>query len=82
MRDLGARPLHRVKGRPALVRRLRGLLLAVHRFGRARATTPDDRAWTAHVLDVLTAALDVADTRPSSDARGAWRAASGQGTPR
>lgn len=63
MTALGARPLHRVKGRPALVRSLRSLLLRVHRFGRARATTADDRVWTARVLDQLLAALAVADPR-------------------
>ena len=64
MRDIGARPIHRVKGRPALVRRLRGLLLAVHRYGRARALTADDRHWCACVLDALTAAVETADQRP------------------
>ena len=59
--NIGARPLHRVKGRPALTRRLRGLLIAVHRFSRARATTDADRRWTARMLDALTAALAVAD---------------------
>jgi hypothetical protein len=31
------RIVHRVKGRPVLLKRLRALLLAVHRFGRGRA---------------------------------------------
>ncbi len=64
MTALGARPLHRIRGRPALVRRLRGLLVAVHRFGRARAITPEDRHWTARVLDGLTAVVETADPRP------------------
>jgi hypothetical protein len=59
--EIGAKPIHRVKGRPALVRRLRGLLLAVHRYGRARATTADDHQWTARMLDALTVAVTVAD---------------------
>ena len=44
MRELdGRRLLSRVKGRPALERRLRGLLVAVHRFDRSRAVSRDDR---------------------------------------
>jgi hypothetical protein len=39
-----------VKGRPVLLRRLRGLLLAAHRFGRARATSLDDRRWSARLV--------------------------------
>lgn len=61
MSGINACVVHRVKGRAALTRRLRALLVAVHRFGRARATTPDDLQWTAHLLDTLTAALDAAD---------------------
>lgn len=60
MRDLG-RLLSRVKGKPALVRSLRGLLIRVHRFGRARATSDADRFWTARLIDALEAALEVAD---------------------
>ena len=57
MSGMDIRPTHRVKGRAALTKRLRGLLLAVHRFGRARATSDDDRRWTARLLDTLTDAL-------------------------
>lgn len=57
MPEIGARPLHRVKGRPVLVRRLRGLLVAAHRFARARATSADDRLWAARCIDVLTDAV-------------------------
>ena len=67
MSGIDVRPVHRVKGRPALVRRLRGLLLAVHRFGRCRAATDADRRWTAAVLDALAAALAVADTDQRGD---------------
>ena len=51
----------RIKGRPALVRSLRGLLLRVHRFGRGRARTPQDMQWAARVLDSLYAALATAE---------------------
>lgn len=64
MRELlGVHQPSRVRGRPALVRRLRGLLLAVHRYGRHRATTPAECLWAARLIDSLTAALDVADPR-------------------
>ncbi|MGE4084606.1 MAG: hypothetical protein AB7H93_16510 [Vicinamibacterales bacterium] len=56
-------------GRPALTRRLRGLLLAAHRFGRHRATTDADRRWTARLLDALTVALETADRGPDHEAR-------------
>jgi hypothetical protein len=61
MTDIGFRPQTRVKGRPALTRRLRGLILAVHRYGRHRARTPGERIWTARLLDRLQAALGDAD---------------------
>ena len=64
MSGINAPVIHRIKGKAALVRRLRGLLLAVHRFGRGRARTHEDTLWTARVLDALQAALDVADPRP------------------
>lgn len=55
MRELDSRRTpSRVTGRAALTRRLRGLLLAVHRFGRCRATTEADRRWAARVIDELT----------------------------
>ena len=55
------RLVSRVKGRPALERRLRALVIAVHRFGRQRARTVEDLQWTARVLDALSAALDGSD---------------------
>jgi hypothetical protein len=61
MPDIGAKPVHRVKGRPALLRRLRGLLVAAHRFGRARAVTPDDRLWSARLVDALTHTVATCD---------------------
>ncbi len=61
MRELDARPVHRVKGRPALLRRLRGLLVAAHRFGRHRATSPAERLWAARLVDGLTTTVGVCD---------------------
>jgi hypothetical protein len=57
MRDVDGRTvrvLHRVKGRPVLERRAAGLLRAVHRFARARATSGADREWAARCIDRLT----------------------------
>jgi hypothetical protein len=51
----------RVKGRPALVKRLRRLALAVERYGRHRATSRDDLLWAGTVLAGLLAALADAD---------------------
>lgn len=47
----------RVVGRPALERRIRLLLIAVHRYGRARARTRDELHWAARTIDGLTALL-------------------------
>ena len=47
----------RVTGRAQIVRRLRLLLVAVHRFGRGRARTRADQRWAALVIDGLTALL-------------------------
>jgi hypothetical protein len=51
----------RIKGKPAMVRSLRGLLLRVHRYGRGRARTPADITWTARVLDALRETLAAAE---------------------
>jgi hypothetical protein len=67
MSGLNCRPVSPVKGRPALVRRLRLLLLAVARYGRHRARTHDELMWAARVLDALTVTLDTAD--PTTDRR-------------
>jgi len=50
----------RVKGRPALLRRLAALRIAVHRFQQYRATTDDDRRWSQRVADALDAACRTA----------------------
>jgi len=61
MRELVGRSMRtRVKGRPALVRRLTALLVATQRFGVLRASTDDDRRWAAKVIDALVTALGVA----------------------
>jgi len=73
----------RIKGKPALVRRLRGLLVAVQRFSLHRASTEADRWWSARTLDALTAALSVA-TEDNNHDRGLkklHRSMSGNRTP-
>jgi hypothetical protein len=63
MRELQNRDvLHRVKGRPVLERRLYALLRSVHRFARARATTPHEADWAARVIDTLSLAVRVSQT--------------------
>jgi hypothetical protein len=58
MRELdGRRMVSRIKGRPSLERRLRGLLIAAHRFARARAVTAADRDFAIRLLDGLTSTL-------------------------
>jgi hypothetical protein len=58
MRNLDTRIPRRITGRPALERRCRALLLAIHRFGRGRATTRPDVLWAARAIDSLTVLLD------------------------
>jgi hypothetical protein len=58
MREVDSRRLNsRIKGRPVLERRIRALLVAVHRFVRGRAATAADQQWAAGTMDRLTAAL-------------------------
>jgi hypothetical protein len=58
MRELEGRKLHsRIRGRAALERRMRALLIAVHRFARGRATAPAELRWCARVIDSLSAVL-------------------------
>jgi hypothetical protein len=59
--------LHRVKGRPVLIRSARSLVLRVHRYGRARARTPAEIRWTARALDALDVALRAME-QPDADA--------------
>jgi len=64
MRELPSRAVrHRVKGRQALEKRIRSVLLAVHRFGRCRAVTDEERRWARFVIDELTQIL-AKQTRP------------------
>lgn len=59
MREVNALDLHRrVRGRRVLEKRARGLLIAVHRFGRCRAATPAEVQWAARMIDALTSFLN------------------------
>jgi len=60
--EFSIRAPSRIKGRPALLRRLRGLHMAVLRFGQHRAQTDIDRRWAAAVSTAIGAALTVART--------------------
>lgn len=56
MRDAPRGPT-RVKGRPALERRLRGVQLALVRYGQHRATRPEDLRWTQRAFDAIALVL-------------------------
>ena len=61
MRELLNRDIrHRVKGVPALRRRLLGLRRAVGRYGEHRARTHAELSWAARVADALDAAVTAA----------------------
>jgi hypothetical protein len=51
----------RIKGRASLVRRLRALLIAAHRFGQHRAVTPSELAFAGCVVEGLHATLTAAE---------------------
>ena len=51
----------RIKGRPSLLRRLRALLVAAHRYGRHRAVSRDDQRFAARLVDGLTVTLRAVD---------------------
>jgi hypothetical protein len=51
----------RVKGRQSLLRRLRALVVASHRFGTHRACTHEDRQFAALLFDGLKATLNSID---------------------
>ena len=53
-----AEVLHRIRGRRALEKRIRSLLVSVHRFVRCRACSHADQAWCARTIDALTAVLE------------------------
>ncbi len=44
---------HRVKGRQAVERRLRGVQLALVRYGQHRATHPEDLRWAQRAFDAI-----------------------------
>ena len=50
----------RVKGRLSIERRIRALLISVHRYARHRARKGSDLRWSAVLIDSLTSALEVA----------------------
>ena len=59
LRELDGSRMHsRIKGRAALIRRMRGLLIAVARFAHGRATTREDCLWAARMIDGLTVLLE------------------------
>jgi hypothetical protein len=51
----------RIKGRASLLRRLRALVIAAHRFGRHRTATREDCAFAGALVDGLTALLHTVD---------------------
>jgi hypothetical protein len=62
--EKGTPTASRIKGKASIVRRLRALLIAAHRYGRGRARTAEDIQWSAVMLDALTAALAAAEAHP------------------
>src|SRR5688572_448148 len=59
----------RIKGRLSLLRRLRALTIAAHRFDRGRARTPEDIRFAACLIDGLTATLRTVDPEAHVDAK-------------
>ena len=57
----------RIKGRASLLRRLRRLTVAAHRFGQHRAATADEVLFATRLLDGLTSTLQEVD--PASPRR-------------
>lgn len=55
----------RVRGRGAIVRSLRWLLIRVYRFGSHRATSQEECAWAARLADDLSSALRAAVDSPA-----------------
>jgi hypothetical protein len=58
---INATVVTRVKGKAAITKSLRSLLIRTHRYGRHRAATPEDLGWAAQLIDALTAAVETAD---------------------
>jgi hypothetical protein len=80
MRETAGRVLSRCRGKAALTRRLRGLLLSVHRYQRARVATDADARWSARLADDLQVALSHAD--PPRPCAASHRRAEWEGSPR
>jgi hypothetical protein len=57
----------RVKGRQAIERSMRALIIRVHRFGTRRTHSAADRLWSARAIDTLTDLLDTGRPTPSTD---------------
>jgi cephalosporin-C deacetylase-like acetyl esterase len=58
MSGLNPGHLHsRIRGRAALERRARALLIAIHRYGRGRQLAAGDLDWAARAIDQLTMVL-------------------------
>ena len=64
MTAIDSRPVHRVRGKDAIVTSLRSLLIRTARYGRCRAVSPADCRWAATVFDRLTATLHAAADEP------------------
>ena len=74
MRELnGRRSPSRVRGRPALEKALRRVLLRTHRYARHRATSRRDLLWSARVIDGLDALLEDGEGRGANECDGCWR---------
>jgi hypothetical protein len=56
----------RIKGRASLVRRLRALLIAAHRFGQHRAVTPSELAFAGCLVEGLMATLETVERSTTS----------------
>jgi len=52
----------RIKGRTSITRRLRAVLIGVHRYARCRAQRGSDLRWAASVIDALTTTNQLAES--------------------
>lgn len=58
----------RIKGRGAIVRSLRGLMIRTQRYSVHRARGPEEQMWAARLTDRLAQALEEAIAAPGVDA--------------
>jgi hypothetical protein len=56
----------RIKGRASLLRRLRSLLIAAHRFGQYRAVTPAEMMFAGRLVDGLRTTLATVESSTPS----------------